>query len=784
MHVPHKTAAPTSATPKPAAPARPAPGKPGARHDEDGNGLKVLTYLRLHWLMILFCGTLLGGGGAYAAWELLSSKYESYGLFQVSSVPVTVANHNNPNQARTDFVTYLKTTSALIKSEFVLNAALRDIKDLPTIKAQKDPIKFLDEELLVSWQDGSEVIRVTFKSHEPADAKKIVDAVQAAFMKEVIQKDVQDKRRLIEKVEEAMIDMRKQLEKFATAKTGGSKNPNGVTQVNATETPAPKENPNGIAVPAPMLPPPNPLPPLTPEGAVAPPPGAPNANGPGLQPVFDPAKMDPRTLIAKIASLQTELERLPLTINDGKRRLLLLQQKLDAIKDAPVPQATLDAIEKDQDIFAQTLVTKRAQRDYEFYAQSGDPNSPGVQRLKQAWDAHEAKLQELRKSKATALEGTRRVAEGQKIAAEMNDQILILQRQQEQFDVVKALLAKAEKHLADLPPSEKPNSFMQAGHTELPGYDPEKTFTGGVDGIYHNLVRQYYLTQMELNSPTRVRVLQQGSNPTQKEMKKQIMGTVFAGFMGFGVMILGVLAFETFAKRVSSLSDVKMASIMPVVGVIPCKPSEAIGRDMAKRTAANEAIDRLRAHVSQAWLARGATTVAVTSPLGEEGKAFAAFGLASSLSQSGYRTLLVDFDLRDPQLHEFAGVTNAVGVCEHLRAEIDIAGAVQHLPNGLDFLPAGKWSEEARMAATGEQLENMLERFRTPYDCVVIHGHALLTAAESVEVARRCEVVLVCALYRETTSPLLKRAAERVATMEIPYSGVVYLGATGQEALC
>ena len=98
--------------------------------------------------MILFCGTLLGGAGAFAAWELLASKYESYALLQVSCVPATVASGGNREQARTDFATYVKTTAALIKSEFVLNAALRDIKDLPTIKAQKDPIKFLDEELM------------------------------------------------------------------------------------------------------------------------------------------------------------------------------------------------------------------------------------------------------------------------------------------------------------------------------------------------------------------------------------------------------------------------------------------------------------------------------------------------------------------------------------------------------------------------------------------------------------------------------------------------------------
>jgi succinoglycan biosynthesis transport protein ExoP len=250
------------------------------------------------------------------------------------------------------------------------------------------------------------------------------------------------------------------------------------------------------------------------------------------------------------------------------------------------------------------------------------------------------------------------------------------------------------------------------------------------------------------------------------------------------LMALGVIAFETFTKRVSSLSDVKCASNVPIVGVIPCRPGEAIGKDPLKRAAANEAIDKLRAYVAQTWLARGATTVAVTSPLGDEGKAFTAFGLASSLAQSGYKTLIVDFDLRDPQLHAFAGAANVNGVCELLRAETDPRSALQFLPNGLHLLPAGKWSDEARKAATGEKLEALLAKLKGPYDCVVLHGHALLTAAESVEVARRCEVVLVCANYRETTTPLLKRAVERIVAMEIPYSGVVYIGATEQEALC
>lgn len=437
-------------------------------------------------------------------------------------------------------------------------------------------------------------------------------------------------------------------------------------------------------------------------------------------------------------------------------------------------------------MIVQKLRMYKAKSDYEFrYNALEDKNNPppAVLDLKTAYEAQQKRWEEVKQEKLNTLDGLIRTQKAEKMAIELEDVIRNMQRCQEQLETAKAALAMAGKQLGELPwPAEK-GGIAQAGFNG-PEYDPQNTVRASTDGIYSRLVSQYYLTQMELNSPPRVRILQPASHPTQKDMKKQVLGTVFAGVMGFALMALGVVGYETLGRRVSSLADVKAAVPSPIVGVIPCEPGAATGRDPVKRAAASEAIDKLRAYVSQTWLSRGATTIAVTSPIGEEGKAFTAFGLSSSLAQAGYKTLLVDFDLRDPVLHTYAGVPNLAGVCELLRAETDMRSAVQFLPSGLHLLAAGKWSDEARKAATGEKLESLLVKLKEPYDCVVIHGHALLTAAESVEVARRCEVVLVCARYRESTMPLLKRAAERVATMEIPFSGVVYVGATEQESLC
>ena len=453
-------------------------------------------------------------------------------------------------------------------------------------------------------------------------------------------------------------------------------------------------------------------------------------------------------------------------------------------RDAPVSQLTLDMVEKDTDVVTEVLKAKHARRDYEFRLNaSGDPKAPGVLEYKRAYEAHEAKLAQLRKEKADTLERARRVAEANKLAVEMESLIGSIQRQQEQFELAKGLLAKTEKQMLDLPLVDKANGLDPKD--PFSNYNPETSAILSTDGIYQRLVQQYYLTQMELNSPPRVKLIQPASTPTQKDAKKQVIGTVFAGLLGFAVMAFGVVAFETMTRRVSSLADVKGGNAGAGGRRDPGQPG-ATGRDPVKRAAANEAIDKLRTYVSQTWLARGATTIAVTSPLGDEGKAFAAFGLASSLAQSGYKTLLVDFDLRDPQLHDLAGVAESESACANCSGPRPTrAPRCSSSPAGCTCFPAASGPTRPARPRPARRLEIA---DREAAGALRLRRDARPRPPDGGGIGRgrppvrgRAGVLLVTARPRRR---LLKRAAERVATMEIPYSGVVYVGATDQESLC
>ena len=759
------TFAPTAALPaqKPAPPRSTTTGRPTARPEPDaGGGLHILTYLKIHWLMILFCGTLLGGGGSYLAWDLLQSKFESTALLQVDQAPVSVAS-NNANQARTEFGTYVRTAATLIKSEFVLNSALREIKDLQTIKAQQDPIKFLTEELVIAAPDGSELIKITFAGHNPSDVKKIVDAVQAAFMKEVADKDAAKKKLLLADVERLRDDMYLRL-RGRTTGTGRTEQPKGGTgaalPVGEIRTDAPREPAKANETPDP-------------------------GSGIPKHLLEYITKFDRTYLSSQYYRFDDLTKQLPIEIKAQEVLLKEIEAKISALRTDPVSDATLAAIAKDPDIMHQIQGVDYARQQYLTQAALGNPTAPGVVNLKAEWLAFRDRLQKLREEKAKALEITQRQPKLDQLREEFKRISNIIETKKASLQMAQKEIAGLTQLMSTLPvPTEKGTGIGMSRADRDKLYDPDSTDLLMQDGVYAQLVSNQWKLFLEQSSPARVRPIQQGSSPAQKDIKKQVIGTVAAGLMGFVVMALGVVCFETVGRRVSSLGELKSAGPAPVVGVIPCLPGEAMGQDPARRAAANEAIDKLRTYVSQSWLSRGATSVAITSPLGDEGKAFTAFGLASSLAQAGYKTLLVDFDLRDPAMHTYAGVPNQNGVCEILRAETDLRRAVQALPNGLDLIPAGKWSDEARKAAVGGRLETLLTRLKEPYDCVILHAHALLTVAESVEVARRCEVVLVCAQYRETRVPLLRRATDRVAAMEIPYSGVVYIGATGSEALC
>ena len=98
---------------------------PEPPNPDGGLGLKPLEYLRYRWATVVFLGGLLAGVLAFTAYSVIPAKYTTYSIIRVAPQDPRIYYNEDPH-GRGDFASYLKTQAGVLRSHFVLNAALRD----------------------------------------------------------------------------------------------------------------------------------------------------------------------------------------------------------------------------------------------------------------------------------------------------------------------------------------------------------------------------------------------------------------------------------------------------------------------------------------------------------------------------------------------------------------------------------------------------------------------------------------------------------------------------------
>ncbi len=190
----------------------------------------------------------------------------------------------------------------------------------------------------------------------------------------------------------------------------------------------------------------------------------------------------------------------------------------------------------------------------------------------------------------------------------------------------------------------------------------------------------------------------------------------------------------------------------------------------------------LRSRLYQAREKQTLSKILVTSALPKEGKSFTSANLAQVLArQHGRRVLLIDGDLRNPQLHTLLGTEPGPGLFEYLRAENDEFSIIQRgAMENLFFIPAGHYSSNpAELLASG-RLRNLLNRLEPSFDWIIIDSAPSVPVADAALMANDCDGVLLVVRSNSTPSDAARRARREFAERNV--IGVVLNGITPELA--
>ena len=171
---------------------------------------------------------------------------------------------------------------------------------------------------------------------------------------------------------------------------------------------------------------------------------------------------------------------------------------------------------------------------------------------------------------------------------------------------------------------------------------------------------------------------------------------------------------------------------------------------------------------------KGGKVIQVTSPLPSDGKSTVAGNLACSIAQSGKSTVIVDCDLRRPQMTDNFGVASQSGLTDVLDGRCDIADAVHDTPiSTLKIVPSGPIPANPAEALTMPEMGHLLEVLREKFDYVVVDSPPLLLVTDPSILASYTDAVLLVVKVRRKSKLNTKEAVKILRGVGANLLGVV-----------
>lgn len=156
------------------------------------------------------------------------------------------------------------------------------------------------------------------------------------------------------------------------------------------------------------------------------------------------------------------------------------------------------------------------------------------------------------------------------------------------------------------------------------------------------------------------------------------------------------------------------------------------------------------------------SVVVVTSALPEEGKTVSSVALATALAARGSRTLLIDADLRRPQVGGYLDAISHSRDLAAILADGEGCQAATAVAENFYAIRGGEGHENAQQVFLSSQFGTFLEAARTQFDAIIIDSPPIVVVADAAVLARFADVVLHVIRWGQTRRSIVMEAVNRM----------------------
>ncbi len=326
--------------------------------------------------------------------------------------------------------------------------------------------------------------------------------------------------------------------------------------------------------------------------------------------------------------------------------------------------------------------------------------------------------------------------------------------------------------------------------------------------LYESFLARYKQTtaQESLELPDS-RVVAHADIPIRPSFPKTGMILALALLVGTGLGVIVAFVIDFLDRRVKSLRQAEEVTGLPALAAIPLVGTrELAARANRGRQALDEydpktsamlpalmqpplmryaideptslfaeAVRAVRLSIQRTARGGGGNVVMVSSSVDGEGKTTLATNLALSLSAVGMRTIIVDGDLRNPELSRSLCPKAKVGLIEAATRQVPLEQAVLFdRPTGLALLPVPRRNSGfINEFVFSDAMRNLLSHLRGQFDFVVVDSPPLVPLVDARALAEQADRILLAIRWDATPQEVVTQALDTLAPVHERVVGTV-----------
>lgn len=278
--------------------------------------------------------------------------------------------------------------------------------------------------------------------------------------------------------------------------------------------------------------------------------------------------------------------------------------------------------------------------------------------------------------------------------------------------------------------------------------------------LYNDYTHSIEVLKIESNRPARISVaFQASSTPAQGKMKKIVGGVLFAAFALSGGL---AMLLEMLDKKLHEPKDAARRIGVRIIG------TTTNPRDLDRKLIGQQLVDdyqTIRANLGLLDHDQSIKIIVVTSAGQGDGKTTFAINLAASFARSGKKTLIVDGDLRKPDVREKLNLNDHIRGLQDYLFGIDLAKALYKVDSlGIHLLG----SDERNSSDAGDLLgqkntHERIEALRSEFEVIIVDTPPVMAFADALLWSRMADGVVLVSFVGRTSRPEMQQAMERLS---------------------